>query len=167
MGRWPLRRNNRFATTVLNEPSDYESGGYAGLVRRRFRQEVSSWARRRCRECGAGLLKRCLAVPRLQAACSRDFAVVLSQLAYNIAMKIANIAEFKNHLSAYLAAVANGEEIEVRKRNTPFVRVVPIRAWARNRTVLGCGTGTVVVKSDLIDPMIPPDDWNMLGDDPS
>ena len=83
--------------------ADYESGGYAGLVRRRFRQEVSSWARRCCRECGAGLLKRCLAVPRLQAACSRDFAVVLSQLTYNIAMKIANIAEFKNHLSAYLA----------------------------------------------------------------
>ncbi len=139
--------------------------GYAGLVRRRFRQEVSSWARRCCRECGAELLKRCLAVPRLQDACSRDFAVVLSQLTYNIAMKIANIAEFKNHLSAYLAAVANGEEVEVRKRNTPFVRVVPIRAWARNRTVLGCGTGTVVVKSDLSDPMIPPDDWDMLGDD--
>ena len=26
-----------------------------------------------------------------------------------MAMKIANIAEFKNHLSAYLDAVANGE----------------------------------------------------------
>ena len=83
-----------------------------------------------------------------------------------MAMKIANIAEFKNHLSAYLDAVANGEEVEVRKRNTPFVRVVPIRAWARNRTVLGCGAGTVVVKSDLIDPMIPPDDWDMLKDAP-
>ena len=58
-----------------------------------------------------------------------------------MAMKIANIAEFKNHLSAYLDAVANGEEVEVRKRNTPFVRVVPIRAWALNRTVLGCGHG--------------------------
>ena len=84
-----------------------------------------------------------------------------------MAMKIANIAEFKNHLSAYLDAVANGEEIEVRKRNTPFVRVVPIRTWVRNRTVLGCGPGTVVVKSDLIDPMIPPEDWDMLGDAPS
>ncbi len=165
--RYPFTNWSTFAPPKWSKFTPPLTGGYAGLVRRRFRQEVSSWARRRCRECGAGLLKRCLAVPRLQAACSRDFAVVLSQLAYNIAMKIANIAEFKNHLSAYLAAVANGEEIEVRKRNTPFVRVVPIRAWARNRTVLGCGTGTVVVKSDLIDPMIPPDDWNMLGDDPS
>ena len=112
-------------------------------------------------------MRRGLASGYFSLAASENFAVVLSQLAYNIAMKIANIAEFKNHLSAYLAAVANGEEIEVRKRNTPFVRVVPIRAWARNRTVLGCGMGTVVVKSDLIDPMIPPDDWNMLGDDPS
>ena len=99
--------------------------------------------------------------------CPRDFVVVLLQWAYNTAMKIANIAEFKNHLSAYLDAVANGEEVEVRKRNTPFVRVVPIRTWVRNRTVLGCGPGTVVVKSDLIDPMIPPEDWDMLGDAPS
>ncbi len=82
-------------------------------------------------------------------------------------MKIANIAEFKNHLSAYLDAVANGEEVEVRKRNTPLARVVPIRAWAGNRTVLGCGQGTVVVRSDLTDPMIPPEDWDMLGDAPS
>ena len=99
--------------------------------------------------------------------CSRDFVVVLPQWAYNMPMKIANVAEFKNHLSAYLDAVANGEEVEVRKRNTPFVRVVPIRTWARNRTVLGCGQGTVVVKSDLIDPMIPPEDWDMLGDAPA
>ena len=51
--------------------------------------------------------------------------------AYNVAMKIANIAEFKNHLSEYLAAVANGEQVEVRKRNTPLARVVPIRQPGR------------------------------------
>ena len=107
-----------------------------------------------------GLAGRLAAVPE-------TFVVLLSWLAYNMVMKIANIAEFKNHLSAYLDAVANGEEVEVRKRNTPFVRVVPIRTWARNRTVLGCGPGTVVVKSDLIDPMIPPEDWDMLGDAPA
>ena len=66
-----------------------------------------------------GLAGRLTAVP--------ETFVVVPQLAYNMAMKIANIAEFKNHLSAYLDAVANGEEVEVRKRNTPFVRVVPIR----------------------------------------
>ena len=62
-------------------------------------------------------------------------------------MKIANVAEFKNHLSEYLAAVANGEQVEVRKRNMPLARVVPIRQPCRNRTVLGCGTGNVVVKT--------------------
>ena len=82
-------------------------------------------------------------------------------------MKIANIAEFKNHLSEYLAAVANGEQVEVRKRNTPLARVVPIRHPGRNRTVLGRGKGSVVVKADLTAPMIPDADWEMLEDEPS
>ena len=68
--------------------------------------------------------------------------------AYNLTMKIANVAEFKNHLSEYLAAVANGEQVEVRKRNMPLARVVPIRQPGRNRTVLGCGKGSVVVKEE-------------------
>ena len=38
-------------------------------------------------------------------------------MAYDMAMKIANIAEFKNHLSEYLAAVANGEEVELLRRD--------------------------------------------------
>ena len=86
---------------------------------------------------------------------------------YNMSMKIANVAEFKNHLSEYLAAVANGEQVEVRKRNTPLARVVPIQQPGRNRTVLGCGEGSVVVKADLAAPMIPDTDWEMLGDEPS
>ena len=84
-----------------------------------------------------------------------------------MAMKVANIAEFKNHLSEYLAAVADGEEVEIRKRNAPLARVVPIRAPGRNRTVLGCGAGTVVVKADLTEPMIPPEDWGMLREESS
>ena len=88
-------------------------------------------------------------------------------MADNMAMKIANIAEFKNHLCEYLAAVANGEQVEVRKRNTPLARVVPIRRPGRNRTVLGCGKGSVVVKADLTAPMIPVADGEMLGDTPS
>ncbi len=82
-------------------------------------------------------------------------------------MKVANIAEFKNHLSEYLAAVANGEEVEIRKRNAPLARVVPFRTPGRNRTVLGCGAGTVIVKADLTEPMIPPEDWEMLQEEPS
>ena len=84
-----------------------------------------------------------------------------------MAMKVANIAEFKNHLSEYLAAVADGEEVEIRKRNAPLARVVPIRPSGRNRTVLGCGAGTVVVKADLTEPMIPSEDWEMLQEEPS
>ncbi len=90
-----------------------------------------------------------------------------SDRAYNAAMKIANVAEFKNHLSEYLAAVQNGEELEIRKRNTPLARVVPIPAHQRNRTVLGSGRGSVVVKKSLVDPMIPLGDWEMLGKKPS
>ena len=84
-----------------------------------------------------------------------------------MAMKVANIAEFKNHLSEYLAAVADGEEVEIRKRNAPLARVVPIGAPGRNRTVLGCGAGTVVVKADLTEPMMPSEDWEMLREEPS
>ena len=84
-----------------------------------------------------------------------------------MSMKVANIAEFKNHLSEYLAAVANGEQVEVRKRNMPLARVVPIQRPARNRTVLGRGKGSVVVKADLTAPIIPAGDWEMLGDEPS
>ena len=36
-----------------------------------------------------------------------------------MAMKVANIAEFKNHLSEYVAAVANGEEVEIREMKFP------------------------------------------------
>lgn len=84
-----------------------------------------------------------------------------------MAMKVANVAEFKNHLSEYLAAVANGEQVEVRKRNAPLARVVPIQPPGRNRTVLGCGKGSVVVKGDLAAPLMPAADWEMLGEEES
>jgi prevent-host-death family protein len=77
-------------------------------------------------------------------------------------MKIANIADFKNNLSRYLAAVEAGEEVEVRKRNVPIARVVPIAKEAGNRTRLGTGRGTAVVMGDLTEPQIPEEDWNML-----
>ena len=82
-------------------------------------------------------------------------------------MKIANVAEFKDHLSEYLAAVQNGEELEIRKRNVPLARVVPIPARRRNRTVLGSGRGSAIVRTSLTDPLIPPGDWEMLGEKPS
>jgi prevent-host-death family protein len=83
---------------------------------------------------------------------------------YNIAMKIANIAEFKNHMSRYLAAVEAGEEVEVRKRNVPVARVVPVINRRKNHTVLGCGRDSAVTIGDLTEPQIPESDWEMLGD---
>jgi len=41
-------------------------------------------------------------------------------------MKTVNIAELKNHLSAYLQFVKNGEEIIVRDHNLPIARIVPL-----------------------------------------
>ncbi len=41
-------------------------------------------------------------------------------------MKTANIAELKNHLSAYLAEVKRGGEVLVSDRNVPFAKIVPL-----------------------------------------
>jgi prevent-host-death family protein len=80
-------------------------------------------------------------------------------------MKVANIAEFKNRLSELLSAVENGEEIEVRKRNVPIARVIPIEKKKKNRSVPGCGKGTGVILGDITGPLIPEEDWEMLKDD--
>ena len=84
---------------------------------------------------------------------------------YIIAMKIANIAEFKNRLSEYLALVDQGEEVEVRKYNIPIARVIPVHRPGRNRTRLGCGRGSVEIAADLTEPLLPPDEWEMLSAD--
>ena len=52
----------------------------------------------------------------------------------------------------------NGEEPEIRNRNAPDARVV-----RRNRTVLGSGRGSMIVRTSLVDPLIPPGDWEMPG----
>jgi len=79
------------------------------------------------------------------------------------AMKVANIAEFKNSLSKILADVEKGEVIEIRKRNVPIARLVPLQSGERvNRTRLGCGRGSVVVQGDLTEPMMPEENWEML-----
>jgi prevent-host-death family protein len=79
-------------------------------------------------------------------------------------MKIANIAEFKNQLSRFLAAVEEGEEVEIRRRNIPVARVIPVDDWKKNRTVLGCGRGSAEIFGDLTEPVMPERDWDMLGD---
>ena len=85
------------------------------------------------------------------------------KLAYHMSMKIANIAELKNRLSEYLSFVERGEEVEVRKRNVPIAKVVPIIAREENKTQLGCGQGTGEIRGNLTDPLIPSDAWDLPG----
>ena len=77
-------------------------------------------------------------------------------------MKVANIAELKNRLSEFIALVEQGEELEIRKRNVPIARVVPIMRKRVNRTKIGCGAGTVKIHGDLTEPLIPEEVWEML-----
>ncbi len=85
-------------------------------------------------------------------------------VAHIMAMKVANIAEFKNHLSEYLNQVQSGEEIQICKRNVPVARLMPIPQGRRNRTVLGCGKGSAKATADLTEPLIPEGEWEMLGE---
>ncbi len=83
-------------------------------------------------------------------------------MAYNVAMKAANIAEFKNRLSFYISLVEKGEKIEIRNRNVPVAQLIPIIRKGENSTVLGCGKETVhFTEDDLTAPLIPEESWEM------
>ena len=84
-------------------------------------------------------------------------------MAHNMAMKMANIADFKNHLSEYLSEVQAGEEIQICKRNVPIARLTPIQQRRRNGTVLGCGKNSARAIGDLTEPLTAEDEWEMLG----
>ncbi len=84
-------------------------------------------------------------------------------LAYMLAMKTVNISEFKDHLSKFISLVEQGEAVEIRKRNIPIALLIPHGLKKTgNCTQLGCGLGTVQVKDDLTEPLIPEDNWDML-----
>jgi prevent-host-death family protein len=71
-------------------------------------------------------------------------------------MKMTNISELKNHLGEFLSYVEKGESFQIYRQNVPIARLIPCeKRKSKNRTVLGCGRGTVQVKSDLTEPMIP------------
>ena len=89
---------------------------------------------------------------------------MVTNMAYNIAMKMANLADFKNRLSYFISLVEKGEEIEICKRNVPVARVTPLKNHHGNKTVLGCGRKSVTFLSDdLFDPFIPEEHWDMLS----
>jgi prevent-host-death family protein len=81
---------------------------------------------------------------------------------YNMTMKTTNIAHLREKMAEYIVDVQNGEEIEVRKRNVPIARIVPVKAKKRNKTKLGSGIGTGKILGSLTDPCIPEADWEML-----
>ena len=83
-------------------------------------------------------------------------------MTYYKGMQVANIAEFKNKISEYLSYVEKGEEVEVRKRNVPIARIVPVKKPSANMTKLGCGKGTGRIHAGLKEPFIPEGDWDML-----
>jgi prevent-host-death family protein len=78
-------------------------------------------------------------------------------------MKVVSIAHLKNRLSEFLSFVEQGEQIEIRKRNVPIARVVPLSRQRANQTKLGCGARTVRVVGDLTEPIIPKDNWSIFG----
>jgi antitoxin (DNA-binding transcriptional repressor) of toxin-antitoxin stability system len=83
-------------------------------------------------------------------------------LAYFGAMKTANIGELKNNLSKFIRFVEKGEAVAICKRNIPIALMVPHRSNAKsNQTKLGSGMGTVQIKSDLTEPLIPENIWDM------
>ena len=80
-------------------------------------------------------------------------------------MKTANIADFKKHLSFFLSLVEQGETVEIRRRNIPIAQVVRIPGQRQNRTVLGCGEGSVTYHGSVTEPLIPADSWEMLTEE--
>ena len=84
-------------------------------------------------------------------------------LAHILAMKTTNIGDLKDNLSKFINFVEQGEVVEICKRNIPIALLVPHRSRSTpNRTQLGCGLGTVRIKGDLTQPLIPEDSWDML-----
>lgn len=77
-------------------------------------------------------------------------------------MKTTNIGELKNNLSKFINFVEQGEVIAICKRNIPVALLVPHGSKrSGNRTQLGCGLGTVQIKGDLTEPLIPEGHWDM------
>jgi antitoxin (DNA-binding transcriptional repressor) of toxin-antitoxin stability system len=77
-------------------------------------------------------------------------------------MKTANIGELKNHLSKFISFVEQGEVVAICKRNIPIALLVPHGSkTTSNQTKLGCGKGTVQIRGDLTEPLIPEESWEM------
>lgn len=75
-------------------------------------------------------------------------------------MKRANIATLRSQLSAMLAYVQKGRELQIEKRNIPIAKIVPVYSSLPNRTRLGLGKGSVKFLKDVTEPVMDTD-WEM------
>ncbi len=68
--------------------------------------------------------------------------------------KTVNVHEAKAHLSEYLAAVENGEEIVIARRNKPVARLVAVEPEPpKKRRPFGLAKGKVWISPDFNDPL--------------
>lgn len=78
-------------------------------------------------------------------------------------MKVANIGEFQNNLSKFIGFVERGEIEQICRHKVPVAKLIPYETERTgNHTKLGCGEGTVDIKGDLTEPLIPEKSWDML-----
>jgi antitoxin (DNA-binding transcriptional repressor) of toxin-antitoxin stability system len=76
----------------------------------------------------------------------------------------ANIAQVKEHLSAYVTMAEQGKTVVVCRRNRPVAELVAAgEAVTPNRTRLGAARGSVTAKCDLTEPAMAEADWSMLS----
>ena len=96
--------------------------------------------------------------------CQKNTVDMANILAYILAMKVANIGELKNNLSKFIGFVEQGEVVQICRHNVPVAKLVPHESKKTgNHTQLGCGEGTVKIKADLTEPLIPEESWDMFG----
>lgn len=82
-------------------------------------------------------------------------------LPYILAMKMANIADVKDNLSAMLREVEQGEEVVICRYGRPVARLIGVAKARRNTMVLGWSAGEGRVLDDLQGPFLDPADWHM------
>ena len=75
-------------------------------------------------------------------------------------MKKTSVAALRSQLSALLDLVEKGKEVEIQRRNVSIAKIVPIKRVEQNKTILGCGKGTVKFQGDVTEPVMK-DDWEM------
>jgi prevent-host-death family protein len=75
-------------------------------------------------------------------------------------MKKMSAAQFKTHCLSVMDDISEtGEPLVVTKRGKPVVKV--IRVSGSQKSVIGRLVGIVEVTGDLLEPAVPPGDWDL------